>query len=90
MGEASTVENCKHTLSSKLSVMDEALFEEQHDLLYRTVYPIDNYTKDNLGMTIKPVVDRAKYLNGQNQCNSKESFACGEDWFHYTREWLKK
>ena len=41
-------------------------------------------------MTIKPVVDRAKYLNGQNQCNSKESFACGEDWFHYTREWLKK
>ena len=43
-------------------------------------------TKDNLGMTVRPVVDRAKDLNGQNQCNSKESFACGEDWFHYTGE----
>ena len=73
-----------------MSVIDKTLFEEQYDLLCRAVYPIDNCTKDNLGMTVRPVVDRAKDLNGQNQCNSKESFACSEDWFHYTREWLKK
>ena len=73
-----------------MSVIDKKLFEEQYDLLCRAVYPIDNCTKDNLGMTVRPVVDRAKDLNGQNQCNSKESFACSEDWFHYTREWLKK
>ena len=72
-----------------MSVIDKALFEEQYDLLYRAVYAIDNCTKDNLGMTVRPVVDRAKDRNGQNQCNSKESFVFGEDWFHYTREWLK-
>ena len=73
-----------------MSVIDKTIFEEQHDLLYKAVYPIGNCTKDSLGKTVRPVVDRAKDLNGQNQCNSKESFACGEDWFHYTREWLKK
>ena len=73
-----------------MSVIDKTIFEEQHDLLYRAVYPIDSCTKDNLWKTVRPVVDRAKDLNGQNQCNSKKSFACGEDWFHYTREWLKK
>ena len=52
-----------------MSVIDKTLFEEQYDLLYRAVYPIDNCTKDNLGMTVRPVVDRAKDLNGQNQCN---------------------
>ena len=71
-------------------MIDKTIFEEQHDLLCRAVYSIDNCTKDSLGKTVRPVVDRAKDLNGQNQCNSKESFACGEDWFHYTREWLKK
>ena len=73
-----------------MSVIDKTIFEEQDDLLYRAVYPIDSCTKDNLWKTVRPVVNRAKDLNGQNQCNSKKSFACGEDWFHYTREWLKK
>ena len=73
-----------------MNVIDNTHFEEQHDLLYRAVYPIDNCTKDNLGKTFRPVVDRANDFNGQNQCNSKEPFACGEDWFHYTRECLKK
>ena len=63
-------------LSSKLSFRDKAvfeeqhdlrdkkLFEEQHDLLYRAIYPIDNCTKDNLGKTLRPVVNKAKDLNG--------------------------
>ena len=66
-------------LSSKLSVRDKTLFEEQHDLLYRAIYPIDNCTKDNLGKTVGPVVNKAKDLNGQNQCYSKEPYACGGD-----------
>ena len=73
-----------------MSVIDKTIFEEQHDFIYRAVYPIDNCTKDNLWKTVRPVVDRAKDLNGQNQCNSKEWSACGEDWFHYTRGWQKK
>ena len=68
---------------------DKILFEEQHDLLYRAIYPIDNCTKDNLGKTVGPVVNKAKDLNGRNQCYSKEPYACGGDWFQYTREWLK-
>ena len=78
-------------LSSKLSVRDKTLFEEQHDLrdkilfeeqhdlLYRAIYPIDNCTKDNLGKTVGPLVNKAKDLNGQNQCYSKEPYACGGD-----------
>ena len=73
-----------------MSVIDKTIFEEQNDFLYRAVYPIDNCTKDNLWKTVRPVVDRAKDLNGRDQCNSKEWFACGEDWFHYTRGWQKK
>ena len=85
VGEASAAEGCKHTkhrgskLSSKLSVRDKTLFEEQHDLrdktlfeeqhdlLYRAIYPIDNCTKENLKITVRPVVDRVKNLNGKNQ-----------------------
>ena len=63
-------------LSSKLSVRDKTLFEEQHDLLYRA---IDNCTKENLKITVRPVVDRVKNLNGKNQCYSKKPFASGED-----------
>ena len=55
-----------------MSVIDKTLFEEQYYLLYRAFYPIDSCTKDNLGMTVRPAVDRAKDLNGQNQCNSKD------------------
>ena len=85
-------------LSSKLSVRDKTvfeeqhdirvktLFEEQHDLLYRAIDSIDNCIKDNLKITVIPVVDRVKDLNGKNQCYPKKPFASGEDGFQYTRE----
>ena len=70
-------------LSSKLSVRDKTLFEEQHnlrdktlseeqhDLLYRALYPIDNCTKENLKITGRPVVDRVQNLNGKNSAIRK-------------------
>ena len=78
-------------LSSKLSVRDKTLFEEQqdlrdktlfeeqHDLLYRAIYSIDKCTKENLKVTVRPVVDRVKNLNGKNQCYLKRPFASGEE-----------
>ena len=85
VGEASAAEGWKNThkhrrskLSSKLSVRDKTLFEEehdlrdktlfeeQHDLLYRAIYPIDNCTKENLKITVRSVVDRVKNFNGKN------------------------
>ena len=66
-------------LSSKLSVRDKTLFEEQHDLLYRAIYPIDNCTKENLKITVRPLVDRVKDLHDKNQCYRKKPFASGED-----------
>ena len=66
-------------LSSKLSVRDKTLFEEQHDLLYRAIYPIDNCTKEDLKVTVRLVVDRVKNLNGKNQCYPKKPFASGEN-----------
>ena len=73
-----------------MSVRDKTLFEEQHDLLYGAIYPIDNCTKENLKVTVRLVVDRAKNLNGKNQCYPKKPFASGEDWFQYTRERQKR
>ena len=58
---------------------DKTLFEEQHDLLYRAIYLIDNCTKENLKITVRPVVDTVKNLNGKNQCYRKKRFASGED-----------
>ena len=73
-------------LSSKLSVIIKTLFEEQQGLLYRAIYPINNCTKDNRKITVRPVVDRVKDLDGKNQCYPKKPFARGEDKFHCTRE----
>ena len=66
-------------LSSKLSLRDKTLFEEQHDLLYRAIYSIDKCTKENLKVTVRPVVDRVKNRNGKNQCYLKKPFASGEE-----------
>ena len=78
-------------LSPKLSVRDKTLFEEQHDLrdktlfeeqhdlLYRAIYLIGKCTKENLKVTVRPVVDRVKNLNGKNQCYLKKPFASGEE-----------
>ena len=66
-------------LSPKLSVRDKTLFEEQHDLLYRAIYPIDKCTKENLKVTVRPAVDRVKNLNGKNQCYLKKPFGSGEE-----------
>ena len=85
VGEASAAEGWKNTqkhrrskLSSKLSVRDKTLFEEehdlrdktlfeeQHDLLYRAIYPIGNCTKENLKITVRSVVDRVKNVNVKN------------------------
>ena len=83
----------KHTeskLSSKLSVKDETTFKKQQNLLYRAACPIDNCTKDYLGKTAWPVVERVKDLNGRDQGYPKEPFGSGEEWLCYTRKWLKK
>ena len=72
------------------NLRDKTLFEEQHDLLYRAIYPIDNCTKENLKITVRPIVDRVKNLNSKNQCYPKKPFASGEDWFHHTRERQKR
>ena len=68
----------------------KTLFEEQHDLLYRAIYSIDKCTKENLKVTVRPVVNRVKNLNGKNQWYLKKPFASGEEWFHYTRERQKR
>ena len=55
-------------LSCKSNVKDKTPFEEQHDLLYRSVCATNNHTKDCiLETTSRHIVVRAKDHNGRDK-----------------------
>ena len=54
-------------LSFKFNVKDKIPFEEQHDILYRSVCATDNCIEDYVEETNRCIVERSKYHSGWDQ-----------------------
>ena len=51
-------------LSFKFNVKDKIPFEEQHDILYRSVCATDNWIEDYVEETNRCIVERSKHHSG--------------------------